>query len=571
MTFSNFINRYNVYLDILFVFFLIAFQFYVAVSYQDFVAVSNGVLRWPSLFFLVSPLVILYLFLRFFTPPLFSVLCALFVLIVISAIHHVKLSLTGEPLSWSDIVAVQNMSVIKHYLSVKHILIISVFVVLFAASFFINNKVKMHAVMRGVQLLLLLVLIPFSFNLNVNKLLSDELSMKYNFMLMKNDIAYREWDWRYNITMNGLLPHILQTSNRSVPSKPSESEVNNFSRLLNTNNKTNAQPDNIIFILCESCWHNDDFFYEAFSGLKQRGFKPFRAISPSYGGGTVNASFELHTGLPAKGVLDGVIYQEYAELFSNELYSYPQSLKKAGYNTFSAHNHSREFWKRDVVHPKMGFDKFLDIKDMEKIDAQGWPDDRILFDAAFKEFETNPKDNYMYLISVSTHGKYNYEDDFGEGYYYSRLIESLTRVNDFVDKVLAKKPNTLIFLFGDHKPSLNKFFYVNGVFDPEDYLNIGGDGDAGFVFKGDVSPIKTGDVPAYIYHPDSEKVESFIEKADGKPFYCITNYLDQEFTSVGTPAFLYDRENNVCDSFGENGYNTSISKYPSWLYYLSLF
>jgi phosphoglycerol transferase MdoB-like AlkP superfamily enzyme len=480
-----------------------------------------------------------------------------------------KLSLTGEPLSWNDLTTSANLSIIGHYLSYSHMAIILFFTTICLLAYYINpakktnNRLYLH---HFAAFALITPIVAFSYIDIFNKNLDSFIAHTSN----KIGFQYMMWDWVGNVKSNGLPMHLVQTSRRKIPATPSETDKAFFNALKKETLNDNKRPKNIIVILLEGAWHDDSSFKELFVDFEKIGLKKFRAISPVYGGGTVNASFELLTGLPSRGVLHGIIYQEYASLISSSAHTYPRYLTGAGFKTVALHNFNREFWKRDVINPKFGFDKFIGLEDMGNEKFTGWPDDSILYNSALKELVSNEYPKFLFLTTVHTHGGYQYNNDSGETDYKQRLSISIKRASDFISKVKELEPDSLIIVASDHKPSLNKFFYEKGVFEKDQFASMGAvDGD--FSFSPAASRELIGDVPAYIYYSDPNKVNSFIEMADNKPYFCVAKILDYKFTQIGLPAFEYAESNGICSDANYKGYDTAVSQYPEWLYYLSLF
>ena len=178
-------------------------------------------------------------------------------------------------------------------------------------------------------------------------------------------LSYSSWDWKVNMKNNGLLLHLVQTSFRTILNKPEPATYTQWTQF----KKTSSIPatKHIIYILCESCWYNKHLFSELFQPLLDEGFISLRGISPVYGGGTPNAEFEMLTTLPALGVLNGVIYQEYGELLSETTNTLVTLLRNRGYQTLAFHNSTKEFWRRMEVLPKLGFNQFYSINLCMKI------------------------------------------------------------------------------------------------------------------------------------------------------------------------------------------------------------
>ena len=557
-------------------------QFLLGHFLQGFGFFNSGYnLRLFAIILSVMPVITAYTLIRFLFPPLLSTVMVSATLTIISIMNHVKTSLTNIPISFSDLINTGNISIVAHYITPTQVILIIGFLIILGFAFKINTYRKRTNLVLVIQVVVLLLSLPLTLIPHI-KIINVELDKKVSFYLNSLGSRYMSFDWVSNVKENGLPVHLIQTSVSSLPDEPSEENLASFNQLLSTESSSDVRPSHIIFILCEACWHDTEHFNQPFSQLTELGFREFRAVSPSYGGNTVNASFELHTGLPANGILPGVIYTEYSSAFSDHVDTFPQHLKKVGYKTIVAHNHIKTFWRRNIIKPKLGFDKFVSIEDMnyhpdQSADSHAWVNDKVLFDSALKELEEKDTKKYLFLITVYTHGSYVAKNDFGESDYYHRLTTSVTDIADFAKNAIKNNPDTLIFIVGDHKPALTRFFYENKIIPKENFnqsINNGSElanHNEDFLFATNASNAVIGDVPAYIYHPDKLKTEEFIKKANGKPFFCVSQILNEEFANVQVPVFWYTKNNGICERYEPKKYKATVKEYPGWLYYMTLF
>ncbi|CAK9888119.1 MULTISPECIES: LTA synthase family protein [Pseudomonas] len=542
-------------------------QILLAIYLQNFTLYADETLRLFPLLVSLTPVALIYLLARFAFPPLLTTALISTTLMVLSLVNNMKLALTNDPLSWSDISSTANASVIWHYLSLQHVGILLAAIVLCILALRINpyNMLSKHGIALNLTACLLIAPIALC---SYSDLISQSFAVQTDKLSKKLGVYYISWDWPVNIERNGLPLHLVHTSRRAIPAEATDAQASAFTSLQAPAIADSSRPKNIIFILCEACWHDEQHFKSAFTPLANAGFKEIRSVSPVYGGATVNATFELLTGLPSAGALSGVIYQEYAPLISNSAHTLPRYLRAAGYNTTEEHNHGKQFWKRDIVSPKFGFDKFVGLEDMGQSVTINWADDEILFDHAFNELQKN-RSNFMFLTTVSTHGPYPFIDDYGQGYYLSKLSHAIQRVAAFAERVKAYDNNALIMVVGDHKPALNTFFYKEGIFSKDQFETIG-ETNGEFTFSANSSPEIRGDVPVYIMGKDEARISQFVEKSKGKPFFCLSQLLDNDFINSGVPAYNFAKQNSICANGARMGYKAIVSLYPDWLYSLSI-
>lgn len=411
--------------------------------------------------------------------------------------------------------------------------------------------------------MIIFCLFPFAFYPYVGKI-NERLGVLLQSRLSDAGIRYYSWDWNHNLKSAGLILHLIQTSRREIPSQPNDLEMKYFSALQERGPEVLVKPKNIIFILCEACWFRGNFFKTEFTPLRSRGFKEFRAISPVYGGGTVNASFELLTGLPAHGALTGIIYQEYADLIKDEAITYPRALKKLGYQTIAAHNHTKFFWRRNIVKPKLGFDDFWGRENMRASDSF-FADDEILFERALSELNRGGNPKFLFLTTVYTHGGYEQNNDYGEKDYSTRLSQTVSGMADFIDAALKIEPNTAILIVGDHMPALTKYFSDNSIFPKSVFEKMG---DRNEDFKFNPKPLRSivGDMPAFFYYPNEKKVEKFVNNANKTSFYCMVNFFDQTFVGANLPTLNYLRRNDICSRLEGADYYDVAKSIPDYIF-----
>lgn len=558
-------------LEVVSLFLVIAAQLLAARFLQSYEFFSNGSPRWLAIAFSLAPVLFAYAAARVVLPPLLSALLVAAACAVLSIASATKLSLTNEPLSWTDLSAVGNISVAGRYLASTDVWIIGGFT--FAALLALRvdpfRRLSFRAVCTRAAVCLAVAPLPLYPYLDV---VHDDVALTASSFVRQAGISYVVWDWSANVRQNGLPLHLVQTSRRTVPRDAGSAEREEFLRLAAGPVGRIDRPSNVIFILCESCWHDAHHFRGAFGGLENSGFRHFRAISPVYGGATVNASFELLTGLPSGGQLNGVVYQEYAPLIAERAHTYPRSLADVGYRAIAAHNHYRAMWRRDVVLRKFGFERFISREDMPAAGDAFWADDRVLFDAALEFLRRSGSGNFLFLTTVYTHGPYRFagDGDVGEGDYRRRLDVTLDRLVSFVREVRVLAPDSLILVVGDHKPSLARYFFEQGILPPSEFESTG-ETNEDFRFRSESSRALRGDVPAYVFHRDARRVARLIEKAEGRPFFCLSQLVDEAFTGVDLPAFAFAAGRSICSDFRADRYDQAGEAFPSWLYALSLF
>ncbi len=530
---------------------------------------DEGELRFAAILLAASPGVFFYFLLRLISRPVVALLITASATVMLRLAANMKLAMSNDVLTWSDISSTANLSIVAHYFSLQHFVVLAVLVGVCVLLAYLVPKPKRTAGLAFFHLAALTALFPLAFYPH-SHVFGDGVGARLESLAARAGVTYAHWDWLANVRSNGLLVHLVQTSTSGLPDGPDAEELAVLERLSAAPAQPVAPPDNVIVVLCESCWHDEAFFRSSFAVLRDQGFREFRATSPAFGGRTVNASFELLTGLPSKGALSGVIYQEYAGLLSDAALSYPRSVQQQhGFATTAMHNHVRRFWKRDIVKPKLGFDRFVGIEDMGH-SSSTWADDRILYDAAKAAMAERSARNYLFLTTVFLHGPFPFNGDFGESDYRNRLDLTMDRLASFTGELIGSDEDVVILVVGDHKPAMTRFFYEKGVI-PADQFETVGRNDSDFRFVQEPAWHLVGDVPGYIYARDPERVEAFLRDAQRRPFYCVAHAVNTAFLGVQLPAYAYAREHGLCREDVVANYADAVTRFPGWLYAASLF
>jgi phosphoglycerol transferase MdoB-like AlkP superfamily enzyme len=467
----------------------------------------------------------------------------------------------NEALSWGDIFQTTNYSIVLHYINLWHLALLTGLMIISLLVFWIERKRGVYPwKARLAFLFLALLLYPAVIFSHLAEGESEGARILRD-RLWKAKIIYFFPDWKKDVKLYGLPYHLAHTSGKKIPPMPTESEREEFKTLFSKEDLKISRPKTVIYVLCESCWHDDSHFSEVFSPLRERGFREFRSISPVYGGATANAAFEVMTGLPSRtNSLNGVIYQEYASSMGKRAHALPRYLNQLGFSTVAVHNHDRNFWHRNIINPKFGFERFLGLQDMDyKGTHRDWADDSILFDSALKILkETRNKPLFLYLTTVYSHGPYEEGNDLGVTSFKRKLNRTISELARFVDATLKIDPEALILVFGDHKPSLNEFYVRSGVLPADAFDKIN---------KWELM----GDVPVYIRSSKKDSVDRIVKAASGLPFFCMSQAMDEEFLGTGVPAFQFSKEHKLCSNEEKRQYRTFRRAYPDWLYSASLF
>lgn len=193
---------------------------------------------------------------------------------------------------------------------------------------------------------------------------------------------------------------------------------------------------------------------------------------PSVGAGTANTEFEVLSGMSLKFFGPGEYpYKTILQESTAESVNY--NLKELGYSSHAIHNNKGTFYNRNFVFSQLGFDTFtsLEYMDIEEFNPNDWAKDYYLTDEILKSLDSTDDCDFIYTISVQSHGDYPKEkvlenplisvyglSDEGTTnsftYYINQLYEVDQFIGDLVQALSERDEKTVLVLFGDHLPTL---------------------------------------------------------------------------------------------------------------------
>ncbi|MDR2168503.1 MAG: LTA synthase family protein [Clostridiales bacterium] len=247
----------------------------------------------------------------------------------------------------------------------------------------------------------------------------------------------------------------------------------------------NIQP-NVIIIMSESfvdpnIFTNLEMSVNPVSNLHRLSAQAISGdtIVPVFGGGTVNTELEFLAGTPIY-LLGGSAYSiPYASpwrYFNRNIYTaMPWLFQKNGYRTVAVHPNYADFYNRDRVFPRLGFQEFIAKEDMPDAPIKGWYisdeyfTDRVIEQIVLAEEANEPL--FLFGISMQNHWEfweykyYGFDQDITSSSPYLSEIElarmdsllqgiydadkELGRLVDFIE---SRDTPTVVVFFGDHMP-----------------------------------------------------------------------------------------------------------------------
>ncbi|MBZ4415237.1 LTA synthase family protein [Myxococcus sp. RHSTA-1-4] len=296
---------------------------------------------------------------------------------------------------------------------------------------------------------------------------------------MRFGVMHQVWDQRSNFQINGL-PLMMLWNWEGLRLEPgsaysAEAVRSALGRDVEPPAPVPEEPVDVIIFMAESLWDPTRLgvrlstdplpFLRGLSATHSAG----HLISPSFGGGTANAEFELLTGMSASFVPDGSFpYQHYV---LKPVEALPSLFRSAGYRTAAIHPFHGWYWSRDVVYPLLGFDAFQSLADFADARLEGpWVSDEEVVDRILRQLSDESQPQFVMAITMSTHGPYSLPLTGAEEVQvlgelspdnkllltnYAHKVRQTDRALERLVRTLEKRPRkTLLVVFGDHLPML---------------------------------------------------------------------------------------------------------------------
>lgn len=237
---------------------------------------------------------------------------------------------------------------------------------------------------------------------------------------------------------------------------------------------------NIIFVQLESLFDPTllkglEFSEEPLPNLKKlyENFSSGYISVPSFGAGTANTEFEVITGMNLNDFGPGE-YPYKTVLKENACESVCYYLKEYGYTTNALHNNEGDFYQRNSVFSRLGFDTFTSIEYIEEYEEtpMGWVKDNCLIGEIIGMLKESDTPDFVYCISVQGHGDYPpVTEDMGmnitvsnnnvtgnpEGFeYFVNQIHDMDKfVADLIEEINKIDEDTVVVFYGDHLPTFD--------------------------------------------------------------------------------------------------------------------
>lgn len=238
---------------------------------------------------------------------------------------------------------------------------------------------------------------------------------------------------------------------------------------------------NIIFVQLESLFDPTlleglEFSEDPIPNLRRlyRNYSSGYLSVPSFGAGTANTEFEVITGMNLDDFGPGE-YPYKTVLRDNACESIGYYLKDYGYTVNALHNNDGDFYERNKVFSRLGFDTFTSVEYIEKYDVTplGWAKDECLIDEIVSILDSSiEQQDFIYTISVQGHGDYPEDTEglelpvkitnneitgnpYGFEYYVNEVHEMDKFVRDLTEALSKREEDCVVVFYGDHLPTFD--------------------------------------------------------------------------------------------------------------------
>ena len=265
------------------------------------------------------------------------------------------------------------------------------------------------------------------------------------------------------------------------------------------NNKNSGEKPDIIYIQSESFFDpTEELGIENFSedplpfyhNLKNES-DFFKVTTPVYGGDTVNAEFEMLTGLSL------VFFPRDVNIFlnylKNPIISLGSILRANDYYALSLHPYMANYYNRNVVYKYLGFNQFNSLEVMKVNDYNfanraysyhraTYVSDIELSNQIIENLKNNrDRNNFIFAISVQTHVPFVLNKNLSYNVIYTGdkstqkstleefngYLRNLKETDDslrvLIEYLKARDKYTIVVFYGDHQPRLKIFPYVDSL------------------------------------------------------------------------------------------------------------
>lgn len=391
--------------------------------------------------------------------------------IILGIISRFLVDTRGIPLTFSDIYSIaEGLAIADKYINFKNIVIFGVISITMGLGYAFLWKIKGDRNKMGMIASMIVICISTVGIYNIEK------NQIFNTKKL-------QWDKKVSYERFGFAFSILNSCYSSINIRPEgykQANLNEIKKNLNKKNENlETEYDNVIVLQLESFM--DPMLMKGVT-YSEDPLKNFREISregisgqlqiPTFGGGTARSEFEVLTGINLDHMPSGIV-PHVTPTGKKVIESMASILDKLDYSTYAIHNYKGNYYDRNNVFANLGFDNYISMEYMDEVKVNNGviQDDKMIFDSIKNIINEGNDKNFIYGITVGTHGPYRENNikeepaikisgDVNEKY-SGRLKDYVNRVNyldtligEFIDYVNKLDKDTLVVMYSDHLPSM---------------------------------------------------------------------------------------------------------------------
>lgn len=434
----------------------------------------------PSLIYLIIFFIFSSSYVFIFERPI--ILCAVHYSFwcIIAFVSNINLYFKGIPLIFEDLFLYKeaaniaskyiNKTVILNFLVILVCLLL-IFAVLF--KYFYKYKINLFNVKnKFIKIPLCFIFILF-YLFATNKLFKFGESITYNISDFNPIDTYNK---------NGFLYSFYKSSYSFFSSYENAYDVNKVieikNRIKHLYKEDNVDKQNFILIQMESILDPLKLKGVTYSKDPLENFHELcktnthgEIIVPVIGGGTTQTEFEILTGINIEKLFTRMPYLNL--LNHTPVESISNIFKNYGYETTSLHNYFSTFYNRTRAYENLGFDTFIPLETISSRDISQnyWYKDYLLIDEIKNTILSTDKKDFIFGVTVESHGPYNIKIDpeitvnsdilnEDEKIELQNYVNIITQLDEFIIKLINGLNETnedyILVLYSDHLPALGE-------------------------------------------------------------------------------------------------------------------
>lgn len=211
--------------------------------------------------------------------------------------------------------------------------------------------------------------------------------------------------------------------------------------------------------------------------MYQNDYGKSNIITPVFGGLTPQTEYETLTGNSVEFLGSGNI--AYINYVKKNQFSLVKLFSDRDYNSFAIHPYLRDFYRRDLVYEKLGFDKFISQEEFIRTDdISRYISDMDTYSKLIDEYEKSKKPIFAHIVTMQNHAPYDsynkssnssiknniQPESLNQVEGYMRMLKETDIALEYLINYFEKKDEpTIIVFYGDHPPVLGDFYLDMGI------------------------------------------------------------------------------------------------------------